>query len=237
MKNFKKSAKRNFSNVGKSVVSKNFAKKNFGAGAGYTIGIEGVPLTRTIDIGSIKEEPEWDLLDIEFDIEVGAGYCDKWETNDYYYGVNSDSGYILESDDDDDDDNGNYITYDSVDTEIEGGVIHCYTEIKNGDLLSWRSNYMDGEKLSQKDLIKLYILSDLPKKCDLYGAFGGGWSHTKLAGDDIVFDRILGEAYSSTDAYIEGTGNIIVGAEITAPNITADIDWFYDHCHLIKEYL
>lgn len=186
-----------------------------GAGAGYDVTIKGIELDRN----------NWKLINDEFEerygshtvtVEVPVKPCiaEEWAAEDYYYGVDSTNGIVL--------DGICVLDYYDEDKKIDGGVATLSMEVY--------PEYTD-DVLSQEELNEA-IGNLLPSELDLTTPYGGGWSHADLPEEGIVFDddngRINldeGETYDYTT----------VRCELKCPNISSNINWFFENDYKLED--
>lgn len=174
-----------------------------GAGAGYTVSIEGLAIDE-IDINSIRRSKDSNGEPI---FKFKATLSDSlvtWKAEDYYGGVSSEGIYY----------NGDIIEeFDDSQRTINGGIVegHIY--------MSDVKDYL-GENSVVKDDVIDYIQYNLDDEFSIETMFGRGWVHIDLD-DPIEFHDIeIKDQYGVANVFID---TII----INAPEITKTINWFF----------
>lgn len=185
-------------------VSKTLGKTlNEGAGAGYTISIEGLSLDE-IDEKSIRRIKDSRGEPI---FRFKASLSDSlvtWIAEGYYDGVTSDGIYY----------NGDVIgEFDDSQRTINGGTIEGHVYVSDV------KDYLD-ENIVTKDSVIDYIQYHLDDEFSIETMFGRGWIHIDLD-DPMEFHNIeIKDYYGNVNVFID----TIV---INAPEITKTINWFF----------
>ncbi len=172
-----------------------------GAGAGYNVTIKGIELdNRNWKILSDDYDERYDSHTVQVEIPVKPCVAEYWDAEAYYEGIDS-----------------NYDLYDgNWDNQIDGGTAILQLEV-------YPPQWIEGDIMTSEELDEA-VGELLPSTLNLTMVYGGGWSHTYLPEEGIVFDddngRINldeGETYDYTT----------VRCELKCPNIIQNINAFF----------
>ena len=199
----------------KKSAKKPMNKLREGAGAGYTVEIDGIePNFSKISLNKKDDE-------VLFDIPIKKGIADYWKAEDYYEGVDSEGIYY---------DNELVMEYGKSDREIKGGVLHGSLNLQ--DILDY-SRISDAEDISgiTDDEIIEFIEMELGNSIDIETMFGGGWLHVSLDPKGFMLES---SRYSDLVKDSESLVSID-SADIIAPNMAEDINWYFKNSFNFEE--
>ena len=177
-----------------------------GAGAGYTVTLEGVELDLSkIRISKIRKDC------VEFNVPLKKSAVDKWTASDYYYGVDSD---------------GLRGEFGEQDKMIEGGLL--YGTLYPQDILDcWYQYATDHHHLPcfsdiTRNDYKEFIKNELGKYVDFEQLFSPGWIHCDLDEKEVEFDepKLLGREWCLVN---------VDKVCVKMPEIAKNINWYFAH--------
>ena len=196
---------------------------NEGAGAGYTVTLDGLELDKnSIKINGYKRNLKY----VMWEVNIKPSVLKKWSAIGYYDGIDSED-------------------FDSDDKRVNGGVVRGYVDINS--VMDWTEE----TSYTKKDVVS-FIESciDNTKKIKIEVMYGAGWLHcnltdpielgTDVKGENInqrdIFDEelfVLEPKVSFNDRYngkmIGGELMVITYASIDAPNITNNVNHFFEN--------
>ena len=186
-----------------------------GAGAGYTVEIDGIEP----DFAKIFLKRNGDK--VLFDIPIKKGIADYWKAEGYYQGVDSEGIYY----------NGILVLeYEKQDREIKGGMLHGFLELQ--DILDY-SKISDAEDINgiTDDEIIDFIEMEIGRNIDIEALFGGGWLHSNLDPKGFTLES---SRYSDLVKDSESLAPI-ESADIIAPYMAEDINWYFENSYNFEE--
>lgn len=179
-----------------------------GAGAGYDVTFEGLKAT---DIRITGTEVKQNLHSTDKIVKFTASLAPsivEWKAIGYYEGVTSEGIYY---------DNDLVDEFDDLQKTVNGGSISgwVYYEDVNNSAPTWET-----ESATEEDVVR--FINDWLSDFSFTTMYGSGWSHVNLT-DPMIFKNIeIKDNYHVTYVYI----NTI---EISAPEITKTINWYFDN--------
>lgn len=178
---------------------------NEGAGAGYTVLIEGLN-AKSIKVAKEGEMKGRDKI-IRFEATLDKSLVD-WQAESYYEGVSSEGIWYNDMIIDE---------YDDEQKTVLGGKISGYVYLDDVD--NGRPTY-ESDPVTRKD-IKDFINNYLTE-FTIEAPYGRGWVHVDLT-DPMEFHNIeIKDSYKVTYVYIDTI-------EINAPEITKAINWYFNN--------
>jgi len=181
---------------------------NEGAGAGYDVTFDGLKAT---DIRITGTEVKHNLHSTDKVVKFTASLAPsivEWKAIGYYEGVTSEGIYY---------DNDLVEEFDELQKTVNGGNISgwVYYEDVNNSAPTWET-----EPATEEDVVR--FINDCLSDFSFTTMYGGGWSHVNLT-DPMVFKNIeIQDYYKVTYVYIDTI-------EISAPEITKTINWYFDN--------
>lgn len=200
-----KSKKQLYENIMASVAKEVKKALNEGAGAGYTVIIDGLNATN-IQLGEKTMKGNDEI--IKFTADIVPGVVEKWSAESYYDYISSDGleydGQILQE-------------YDDEDKQVNGGSIEGYIYIDD----IYDANEEDAINYIQDHLSDFMIEVQ----------YGSGWVHIDLTNPMEFEDceaKVRDHYYGSETVYFDKI-------QIDAENIVDDINWFFEHTGEFEE--
>ena len=187
---------------------------NEGAGAGYNVTFEGLEAT---DVRLTGTEVRRNLNSTDKIVKFTAKLAPsvvEWKAIGYYDGVTSKGIYYNDDLVED---------FDDLEKTVNGGNISgwVYYEDVNNSAPTWET-----EQASEEDVVQ--FISDYLTNFSFTTGYGAGWVHTNLS-DPMVFENIeIQDTYKNTYVYIDTI-------EISAPEITRVINWYFENSYRFDE--
>lgn len=191
-----------------------------GPGAGYDVTIRGIEIDNT-NWKKLSDEynEKYDSHTVQVEVPVKPCIAEYWEAEDYYYGVSSE-GIML--------DGITVMDYDDNDKKIDGGTAILELEV-------YPPQWIEGDIMTPEELDEA-IYDLLPSRLNLTMMYGGGWSHINLPDEGIVFDSNNDRGLSPISLDEEEPYDYYtVRCELKCPNISADINWFFENDYQLEE--
>lgn len=214
-----------------------FSKHNIneGAGAGYTITLDGLELDKN-SVKIISDEMKYDSNDkygykhnlkcVMWEANIKPSVLEKWSAIGYYDGIDSDE-------------------FDTDDKRVNGGIVRGYVDI--GSVMDWTED----TKYTKNDVIS-FIQSciDNTEEIKIEVMYGAGWVHCNLTDPIVLGEDVKGENINLRNIFdeelfvlepevlfnsrynekmINGDLTVITYASIDAPNITDNVNYFFEN--------
>ena len=178
---------------------------NEGAGAGYTVTIDG------LKVKSIKVASEYDLKGhdsiVRFEATLDKSIV-EWKAIGYYDGVTSEGIYY-----------NDWLAeeFGELQKTVEGGKISGYVYL---DDVANAQSTDPWYKVTKKDIYD--YIEDWLNEFSIEAPYGGGWVHVDLTDPMEFHDIEIQDSYHVSYVYIDTI-------EINAPEITKAINWYFEN--------
>lgn len=145
-------------------------------------------------------DEQYDLHTVQVKIPVKPCVAEYWSAEGYYDGIDS-----------------THDVYDpEIDSQIDGGTAILQVEV-------YPPQWIKGDIMTSEELNEA-VDDLLPSELDLTMVYGGGWSHSYLPEEGVVFDDDNGRIHLDEGETYDYT---TVRCELKCPNITQNINAFF----------